>query len=58
MGGGGGGSGYVNYTYARVWNNERGEFRSPAGGGAPRYPGGGVGFGGLPHLLEEMDLLQ
>lgn len=48
MGGGGGGAGYINYTYAKYWINERGEFRSPAGGSAPGYPGGGVGFGGFP----------
>jgi len=48
MGGGGGGSGYVNLTYAKNWQNERGEYRSPAGAGQLGYPGNGVGFGGTP----------
>jgi hypothetical protein len=48
MAGGGGGSGYINTTYVRNGLNERGEYRSNAGGGAAGYPGGGIGLGGLP----------
>ncbi len=48
MGGGGGGSGFVNMIYVRNFVNERGEYRSPAGGSYRGYPGGGIGLGGLP----------
>ena len=48
MGGGGGGSGYVSMTYFKNFVNERGEHRSPAGASYLGYPGGSVGFGGLP----------
>ena len=45
MGGGGGGSGYINYDYCINWTTETGEYRSPAGGGKPGYPGGSISFG-------------
>ena len=46
MGGGGGGSGYVNQDYCFNIRNERGEARMPAGAGEKGYPGGGVSVGG------------
>ena len=45
MGGGGGGSGYINYDYCVNWTTETGEYRQPAGGGKPGYPGNGESFG-------------
>ena len=46
MAGGGGGSGYINYTYVQDGYTATGEYRSPAGGGAKNYSGGGQSFGG------------
>jgi hypothetical protein len=46
MAGGGGGSGYIDYDYCINWATETGEYRQPAGGGKPGYPGGGISFGG------------